>query len=109
MRALSLLRQLSLAFPAGLAACGGGGGAGGPDTVGSGTTLGGIAAIGAALAGAAADDGSFNLNLSTGQTLPCVLKGTGGTPEVTLYSFASSTVQVTTSANDERSSEEFGA
>ena len=72
-------------------------------------TVNGVAATGAALAGATvtarciagpdvsgttAADGSFTLSLSGGQSLPCMLKATGGTPAITLYSFAGSAGRV---------------
>lgn len=100
-----ILKFVSLTLAISLAACGGGGtGAdAGPNIVSSGVSLTGVAATGAALAGAAvtakcvtgsdvsgttSSDGSFSLSLSANQTLPCMLKVTGGAPVVTLYSFA---------------------
>lgn len=84
-----------------LAGCGGGGGGSGGASVIA-PSLGGLAATGAGIANASVtakcatgapltgtsdSNGSFNLVLA-GQTLPCMLKVSGGTPTVTLYSFA---------------------
>ena len=81
--------------------CGGGGG-GATVSTGASNTLSGLAAIGAGIANAAVTakcatgapltgttdaNGSFDLVLG-GRTLPCMLQVTGGTPAVTLYSFA---------------------
>ncbi len=94
-----------------LAACGGGDDvAAVPDTSKPAVnTLTGLAATGAALAGAAvsakcasgpdlsgntATDGSFTLNLAAGQSTPCMLKVTGGSPAVTLYSYAAAAGRV---------------
>jgi|GEM_PF-1432335 hypothetical protein len=83
-----------------LIGCGGGGG-GGTASVAA-PTLSGLAATGAGIANAAVTakcatgapltgttdaNGSFNLVLG-GRTLPCMLQVTGGTPAVTLHSFA---------------------
>ena len=84
-----------------LAGCGGGGGGG--DSAAPALT--GTAAVGAALSGASvtarcasgpdvtgttASDGHFDLALGGNQTLPCVLRVTGGSPAVTLHSLATS-------------------
>jgi len=83
-----------------IAGCGGGGG-GGTASVAA-PALSGLAATGAGIANAAVTakcatgtpltgttdaNGSFNLVLG-GRTLPCMLQVTGGTPAVTLHSFA---------------------
>ena len=83
-----------------VAGCGGGGG-GGTASVAA-PSLSGLAATGAGIANAAVTakcatgtpltgttdaNGSFNLVLG-GRTLPCMLQVTGGTPIVTLHSFA---------------------
>jgi len=87
-----------------LAACGGGCGGGTASAPGA---LYGVAATGAALTNAAvsakciagpvingttnATTGAFTLNLTSAHTAPCILEVTGGTPAVTLHSFATQT------------------
>ena len=102
---LTLSPLLPLMFAATLAACGGGD-SDVPAAAGTGPTsvkLTGLAATGAALAGATvtakctagadtagttAADGSFTLTLGAAQVAPCLLKVVGGSPSVTLYSYA---------------------
>lgn len=91
-----LICILSIAL---LSACGGGGGGGGAASVDP--TLSGLAAVGAALGGATvtvkctaggvsttttAANGTFSLQLSGAQTLPCVLRAVSGA--TTLYGYA---------------------
>jgi hypothetical protein len=81
-----------------LTACGGGGSGGGSSALG----ISGLAATGAGIANASVTakcatgtpltgttdaNGSYNLVLD-GRTLPCMVQVTGGTPSVTLHSFA---------------------
>jgi hypothetical protein len=84
-----------------LTACGGSSDGGATNSPTSSPTVSGTAATGAAIVGGAVtakcvtgtaagttgNDGSFNLDLSSGQTPPCILQVTKGT--VTLYSYAS--------------------
>jgi hypothetical protein len=78
-------------------------GCGGGDSAPSVPVLQGLAATGAALAnasvtakciagapvvGTTAADGSFTLTLGGGQTAPCMLQVVGGSPSVTMHSFA---------------------
>jgi hypothetical protein len=99
-------------------ACGGGGGSSSSSGTGNtptpaSTTLTGTAATGAAIANGTvtahcvtgtattttAADGSFTLDLSSGQTPPCMLQVTkAGTPPIELYGFANSSghVNITT-------------
>jgi hypothetical protein len=112
---------LAVGVVAGLAACGGGGGGSAdsasivtptptptPSTPVS-ATLSGLAATGAAIANAAVTakcvtgplltgntnlNGAFTLTLSSAHTAPCMLQVTGGTPSVTLHSFAAAAGQV---------------
>lgn len=87
----------------GLQGCGGGSGSD------ASAHLSGTAAVGAALPGATvtarcasgpeltgttAGDGHFDLTLSGNQTLPCVLRVTGGSPTVTLHSLATAAGRV---------------
>lgn len=87
-----------------LSACGGGGGSGSDSA-----SLNGVAAVGSPLASAAvsarcaagpelsgttASDGSFTLNLTGGQTPPCILRVSGGSPSVTLHSYAEASGRV---------------
>lgn len=83
-----------------LVGCGGGGSSGG--SAGAGTSLSGLAATGAGIANASVTakcasgtplsgttdgNGSYTLVLD-GRSLPCMVQVTGGTPSVTLHSFA---------------------
>lgn len=85
-----------------LVACGGGGGGSSASAPASAPSLSGLAATGAGIANATVNakcasgtvltgttdaNGSFNLVLG-GRTLPCMLQVSGGTPSVTLHSFA---------------------
>ena len=94
-----------LAITALLAACGGGEGTA---TVSPGA-LQGIAATGAAISGASVTakcvagpvlngftgtDGKFSLTLTSAHTAPCMLQVSGGTPNVTLHSFATASGQI---------------
>jgi hypothetical protein len=87
-------------------ACGGGGDSGASPAPGSNLAVSGLAATGAPMANAVVSvkcvtgatvsgvtgaDGSFNLTLQAGQTLPCMIKVTRGNPDVTLYSLATGT------------------
>lgn len=91
-----------------VAACGGGGG----DAAVSGGGISGVAAVGAALANASVtarcvqgDDitgttdtaGRYTLTLDESHTAPCMLRVVGGSPSVTLYSYAASAGTVNTS------------
>ena len=101
----------SSVLAAALAACGGGGGgsatgASGGSSLGS---LSGVAAVGAAISGGTVtarcvagpdltgttdSNGAFNLVLTAAHTAPCMLKVVGGSPSVTLHSFATAAGQV---------------
>lgn len=101
----SIWKYAAVAILAGLSACGGGSGGGNP-SYGS---LSGLAATGAAIANGAViakciagpaltgttdSNGAFNLAFTAAHTAPCLLQVTGGTPSVTLYSFATASGQV---------------
>lgn len=87
-------------------ACGGGGDSGASPATAGYLAVSGLAATGAPMAnaivsvkcvtgatvsGATTADGTFNLTLQAGQTLPCIVKVTRGSPDVTLYSLAMGT------------------
>ncbi len=87
-------------------ACGGGGDSGASPSAAGSLAVSGLAATGAPMAnavvsvkcvtgatvsGATGADGTFNLLLQAGQTLPCMLKVTRGNPDITLYSLATGT------------------
>ena len=95
---------ISAAVVATLAACGGG-----DNTVSNTGSLNGLAATGAAIANGAVTarcvagpvitgstnaSGVFDLPLTASHTAPCMLQVTGGTPVVTLHSFASAAGRV---------------
>ena len=93
---------------AALAACGGGGSSS-PTTGAMPGSLNGLAATGAAIANATVSakcvagplisgstdaNGAFTLVLTAAHTAPCMLQVAGGTPNVTLYSFATAAGRV---------------
>ena len=105
-RLLAVRTVLGALLAAATVACGGGGDSGASPTAAGSLAVSGLAATGAPMAnavvsvkcvtgatvsGATGADGTFNLVLQAGQTLPCMLKVTRGNPDVTLYSLATGT------------------